>query len=105
MSSISFQAAAAATKGFIDQYMAGRFANTYPFQTIFYFGTIDSDDQLLFFLWFPWPRVRMKCIESEEEEPTHSTEEFYQLSCFIEKGLLQKQNKLHDSYSFSPITF
>ncbi|KAK2168526.1 hypothetical protein LSH36_16g07049 [Paralvinella palmiformis] len=47
--------AAAASKGFIDQYMSGEFA------------------------------ITMKCIEAEEEEPTHSTETFYQLSCFIEK--------------------
>ena len=28
----------------------------------------------------------MKCVESEDEGVTHSTETFYQLSCFIEKG-------------------
>lgn len=28
----------------------------------------------------------MKCEEAEEEVATHSTEKFYQLSCFIEKG-------------------
>jgi len=31
----------------------------------------------------------MKCIEAEDEEVTHSTETFFQLSCFIEKGLCQ----------------
>ncbi|ELT88016.1 hypothetical protein CAPTEDRAFT_159540 [Capitella teleta] len=46
---------ASSSQGFIDQYMGGQFSNT------------------------------MKCIESEDEEPTHSTEVFYQLSCFIEK--------------------
>jgi len=29
----------------------------------------------------------MKCLESEDESTTVTTETFYQLSCFIEKGL------------------
>lgn len=28
----------------------------------------------------------MKCEEAPEEQETKSTEKFYQLSCFIEKG-------------------
>ena len=43
-------------KGFIDQYFGGEYA------------------------------VEMKCTESEEEEVTKSSETFYQMSCFIEKG-------------------
>ena len=31
-------------------------------------------------------RLSMKCVESEEEKVVESTEMFYQLSCFIEKG-------------------
>ncbi len=54
----AFQLGATATggkKGFIDQYFGGEFS------------------------------VTMKCIESEDEKPTQSSETFYQLSCFIEK--------------------
>ena len=29
---------------------------------------------------------RMKCEEAEDESESRSTEKFYQLSCFIEKG-------------------
>ena len=43
-------------KGFIDQYFGGDYV------------------------------VEMKCTESEEEPATKSTETFYQMSCFIEKG-------------------
>ena len=43
-------------KGFIDQYFGGEYA------------------------------VEMKCTEAEDEEVTKSTETFYQMSCFIEKG-------------------
>ena len=38
----------------------------------------------------------MKCIESEEETVTHSSETFYQLSCFIEKGEFYIRSKLTD---------
>jgi hypothetical protein len=30
----------------------------------------------------------MKCEETDKEAETKSVEKFYQLSCFIEKGLL-----------------
>jgi len=29
----------------------------------------------------------MKCLESEDEPSSTTSERFYQLSCFIEKGL------------------
>ena len=45
-------------KGFIDQYFGGEYI------------------------------VEMKCTETEDEEVTKSTETFYQLSCFIEKGII-----------------
>lgn len=48
-------AAAAADRGFIDQFFGGELEAT------------------------------LKCLEAEEEEPTKTTETFYQLSCFIEK--------------------
>ena len=32
----------------------------------------------------------MKCEEAAEEPATESTEKFYQLSCFIEKGMSPK---------------
>jgi len=32
----------------------------------------------------------MKCLESEDEPVSTTSETFYQLSCFIEKGLLSK---------------
>ena len=43
-------------KGFIDQYFGGEYA------------------------------VEMKCTEAGDEEVSKSTETFYQMSCFIEKG-------------------
>ena len=36
----------------------------------------------------------MKCEESEEEPESKSTEKFYQLSCFIEKGKMVIADKL-----------
>lgn len=30
----------------------------------------------------------MKCLETDDEPESHNSESFYQLSCFIEKGLL-----------------
>ena len=38
----------------------------------------------IFLTWF-----RMKCEESEEEAESKGTEKFYQLSCFIEKGIVR----------------
>jgi len=48
-------AQASSSKGFMDQYFGGEFA------------------------------ITMKCVESEDEPITNSSETFYQLSCFIEK--------------------
>ncbi|KAK3580958.1 hypothetical protein CHS0354_006985 [Potamilus streckersoni] len=53
--SLSMQATASATRGFMDQYFGGQFESF------------------------------MKCEEAMDEEPTKSVEKFYQLSCFIEK--------------------
>lgn len=55
--SVQQMAAAAASKGFIDQYMGGEFS------------------------------ITMKCIENEEESVTYSQESFYQISCFIDKDV------------------
>jgi hypothetical protein len=42
----------------------------------------------------------MKCIENEEEEPTKSTEEFFQLSCFISPEVKYLQSGLQEVIFF-----
>jgi hypothetical protein len=42
----------------------------------------------------------MKCIENEEEEATKSTEEFFQLSCFISPEVKYLQSGLQEVNHF-----
>jgi len=58
------QGAAAADKGFIDQFFGGELEAT------------------------------MKCVETDDEEPSKSVENFLQLSCFIEKEVKYMQSGL-----------
>jgi len=61
---VASQGAAAPDKGFIDQFFGGELEAT------------------------------MKCMESDDEEPSKSTENFLQLSCFIEKEVKYMQSGL-----------
>jgi hypothetical protein len=42
----------------------------------------------------------MKCEEATEEPATESTEKFYQLSCFIEKGKMADMSTFDYCFNF-----